>query len=427
MAVTPPAGAPAASGARRRRILFVAEAVTLAHVGRPAALMSSVDLNRFDLYFACDRRSHRFVDPAAGTLLDIGSLDSRVFSERLRQGRPVFQTEELRTAVAADTALIEQVAPDLVIGDFRLSLSVSARLAQVPYATVTNAYWSPYAPRRTLPLPVLPWTKHVPLALAQFAFDRVQARVLKPHCQPLNKVRAEHGLPALPNDLRRVYTDADHVLYADSPTLFPLPGAPANHRHLGALLWSPPVPLPPWWHEVPTDRPLAYVTMGSSGAAGLLDDVLDGLAGLGLNIMASTAGAARPARTGRKVWLADYLPGEAAAARADLVICNGGSPTSQQALAAGKPVLGVCGNMDQFLNMRGLTAAGVGLALRADRLTADALGAAVRTLLHGAGSAAHRPPALAREPHAAAVFAGFLDQVLGAGMPEACGHGTPWL
>ena len=51
--------------------------------------------------------------------------------------------------------MIREVEPDVVVGDFRLSLSVSARVAGVPYLAITNAYWSPYA-RQRFPLPELP-------------------------------------------------------------------------------------------------------------------------------------------------------------------------------------------------------------------------------------------------------------------------------
>jgi UDP:flavonoid glycosyltransferase YjiC (YdhE family) len=81
------------------------------------------------------------------------------------------------------------------------------------------------------------------------------------------------------------------------------------------------------------------------------------------------------------VFTANYLPGEAAAARAQLVICNGGSPTSQQALAAGVPVLGIASNLDQFLNMQAIEARGSGLCLRADRALPAAIRRAATTLL----------------------------------------------
>jgi UDP:flavonoid glycosyltransferase YjiC (YdhE family) len=37
----------------RKKILFVAEAVTLAHVGRPLALAQMLDRQRYDVHFAC--------------------------------------------------------------------------------------------------------------------------------------------------------------------------------------------------------------------------------------------------------------------------------------------------------------------------------------------------------------------------------------
>ena len=392
---------------RRKRILFVAEAVTLAHVGRPAALMQSLDASRFEAFFAGDPRCHRFVTCAPDRRLPLASIDSHRFADRLRVGRPVYEAAELSDYVRADLALIERVAPDLIVGDFRLSLSVSARLARVPYAGIANAYWSPYALDRSLPLPVLPWTRWAPLALVQPGFDAAQGLVLAGHCRALNEVRTAHGLSPLPPDLRTIYTDADQVLYADSPALFPLPDAPAQHRHLGPVLWSPPVPEPPWLGELPTDRPLAYVTMGSSGRAGLLEVVLDSLAGLGIAAIVSTAGAEPPRRSWPHVWLADYLPGQAAAARSALVICNGGSPTAQQALAAGVRPVGICGNMDQMLNMRGLVGAGLGISLRADRLTPARIRAAVAATLSARGQAV---PTAASAPDFVSRFAEFLEE-----------------
>lgn len=397
----------------RKRLLFVSEAVTLAHVARPAALFACVDPLHFDAYLACDPRSHRFLTISPDRLLSIQSIDSKLFAERLRRGRPVYLAPTLRAYVLADLALIESIKPDLIVGDFRLSLSVSARVVGVPYACITNAYWSPYARGRSLPLPVLPWTRYAPIALAQRAFDLVQTLALAPHCRPLNAVRAEYGLHPLPERLQSIYTDADHVLYADAPELFPLPRAPANHLHLGPVLWSPPMALPAWWDDLPGDRPVVYVTMGSSGSAGLLEVVIDALAGLDLSIVAATAGAPIPLNRWRNVWLADYLPGERVAARASLVVCNGGSPTSQQALAAGRPVIGICGNMDQMLNMRVLAAAGAGISLRADRLTPQAIAAAARSLMQRALPMPAKDPSPPRGTDFRTRFPRFLDDTLG--------------
>ena len=366
---------------RAKRILFVAEAVTLAHVARLIVLAQGLDRDRYDVFMACHARYQRFFVDEPWQTLPLDSISSQQFLRALASGSPVYDAATLRRYVTEDLALIERVQPDLIVGDFRLSLSVSARLAGIPYATVTNAYWSPHYQMRRFPLPVLPLTRFLPLPVASQVFSLAQPFTFRLHCQPLNCVRKENGLPGLGSDLRRVYTDADHVLYADVPQMFPIDPLPAHHHYLGPILWSPPVALPDWWHHLPTDKPIIYLTLGSSGAASLLPTVLQSLADLSVTVIASTAGANLPGPPPSNACVADYLPGTEAASRAQLVVCNGGSLTSQQALAAGVPVLGIASNMDQFMNMEAVVKAGAGVMLRADRLDSKSIQAAVKNAL----------------------------------------------
>lgn len=367
------------------RVLFFCEAVTLAHVARPVTLARALDPARYEVVMACPDHSHAFAGAGPWNVKSLNSISSERFLAALAAGRPVYDIETLRRYVERDLELIDEVRPDLVIGDFRLSLSVSARVAGVPYITLTNAYWSPYAPRKHYPLPVLPMTRLLPIAVAQSLFKVVAPYAMRGHCDPINRLRGERGLPSLGSDLRRVYTDADHTLYADFPGLFPAAELPANHHFLGPVLWSPPTPEPPWWTSLPTDVPRVYLTMGSSGRAGVLGHVLAALADLPVVVMASTAGASIPSALPANARVAAYLPGIEAAARSSLVVCNGGSPTSQQALAAGVPVLGIASNMDQFMNMEAVASAGAGLVMRCDRLRISRIRAACVRLLNEPG------------------------------------------
>jgi UDP:flavonoid glycosyltransferase YjiC (YdhE family) len=162
---------------------------------------------------------------------------------------------------------------------------------------------------------------------------------------------------------------------------------PAHHHFIGPVLWSPKLPLPPWWNDLPTDRPLVYANLGSSGGTAALVQVISALAGRDCTLLAATAGASAPdgatamARKWPGLRLAPYLPGDLASARADVVVCNGGSMTCQQALLLGRPVLGIPGNMDQFMNMSAVVAAGAGISLRADRLGLRVLQQALDELL----------------------------------------------
>ena len=63
------------------------------------------------------------------------------------------------------------------------------------------------------------------------------------------------------------------------------------------------------------------------------------------------------------------------------MICNGGSPTSYQALLHGAPVLGIPGDLDQYLNMHYLEKSGLGLALRGTQLAPAAVAAAASRLM----------------------------------------------
>jgi UDP:flavonoid glycosyltransferase YjiC (YdhE family) len=377
----------------RKKILFVAEAVTLAHVGRPLALAAALDRARYDVHLACAPGYDIFFKGSDVRRWHIGSISSARFLAALTAGKPVYDTPTLLQYVQDDARLLREVRPDVVIGDFRLSLSVSARMAGVPYVALINAYWSPYV-RQHYRVPAIGMARALPIAIADRLFKLARPLAFALHSAPMNRVRRAHGLASLGHDLRRVCTDADHVLYCDIPEMFPATDLPATHAYLGPVIWSPPAELPDWWHQLPTGRPVVYVTMGSSGQGALLPEVLQALAPLPVSVIAATAGNVAAgvmnpfATASTNARVAPYLPGAEAARRASLVVCNGGSPTSQQALLAGVPVLGIAGNLDQYLNMDGVVASGAGALLRSDRLNEHTLRRAAVDLLERPGAQA---------------------------------------
>lgn len=83
---TTPDAAPGLA-ARRRRILFVAEAVTLAHVVRPFALAQSLDPSRYEVHFACDPRYNQLLGPLPFRHHAIHTIPSERFFGNLTQGR----------------------------------------------------------------------------------------------------------------------------------------------------------------------------------------------------------------------------------------------------------------------------------------------------------------------------------------------------
>src|SRR5262249_24783095 len=359
--------------APRRKVLFVGEATTLANVARPLALATALDSDAYEASFACDPRFRGLYSDLPLPTRDIHSISREEFLDALATSSPIYDAETLRRYVREDLEVIGEISPVAEVGCFRLSLAISARLAGVPYLAITNACWSPHRP--------LPFVNSVVTSTGARGFlTAVRPLGLAYHSLPFNKVSRESGLKPVGLDVRRVFTEADHTLYADIPELFPSAGLPMHHQYPGPSEWSPPVEPPPWWNQTPGEKPEVYVSLGSSGRGDLLPAVLAALADMPVTVLASTAGRKLPDALPGNAFAADFLPGRQAAARARLVICAGGS-SAYQALSVGVPVVGLAGNMHQTWTMQAIQAAGAGELVRAADFDPAILRGIVRTLL----------------------------------------------
>jgi UDP:flavonoid glycosyltransferase YjiC (YdhE family) len=141
------------------------------------------------------------------------------------------------------------------------------------------------------------------------------------------------------------------------------------------------VPRPDWWSRLDPKRPTAYVTLGSSGDVRCLRVAVEAVVAVGGQVLVATAGRVRLGNVGPHVFVANFLPGDLAAARADVVVSNGGSTTGYQALAAGRPLLGIPFNLDQYLFTQAVTQVGAGLAVRAGTADVDGVRVALSRLL----------------------------------------------
>ena len=309
----------------RSRVLFIVESVTLAHPARAVTLAESLDPARYEVHLVCDPRYLALFDGWRFPVHPIRSIESLVFQDRLANGDALYTTADLRRYVEEDLRVLNEWKPDLVVGDFRLSLSVSARLAGVPYVTVTNAHWSPYGLPRYL-VPELPITEWFGPRVALALFNLMRPIVFAQHTYALNRVRREYGLPAVGYDLAHMFSEADYTLYADLPQLVPTRNLPSNHQYIGPVMWSFGT-RPYWWSLLRENARTVYVTMGTSGRIDVAHMLAYALSRTGWQVLLATADDSTLAGVKDGVYVANYLPGMAAVRRADLVVCNGGSAT----------------------------------------------------------------------------------------------------
>lgn len=411
--VRSPKGRTGSARTRRRRVLFVSENVSLAQVVRLRQLAATLPTAHYEVSFAASHFDPMIFAGTDFTQVPIKSMSARTMLRRQQLGARLFGTGLLNRYVKQELSLLDSLQPDLVVGDLRLSLAVSAPVLGIPYAALINAYWSPYGVRDGFPIPEHPAIGLLGLERVAPHFEKARPWVFDHFAAPVNTLRRRHGLSPI-GSLMEVLTHGDHTLYPDVPALTPTRDLPGHHHFLGPVLWAPGGSLPEAV-AAPDPRPLIYVTMGSTGGLRVLREVLRALGSMPVRVLLATAGRFPPGSLPDNVLAVPFAPGDLAARAADLVICNGGSSTGYQALHEGTPVLGLPANFDQYLAMSAIERAGAGVLLRSGTARASEIEAAVEALLRSdlhRAAATRLATALQGLDHRR-VFPALLDRITG--------------
>jgi MGT family glycosyltransferase len=286
---------------------------------------------------------------------------------------------ECARSVESDLAVIDELRPDLIVGDMHWSLCTSARVAAVPYVAVTNAAWT-----RHYSEPIEPPTGHMLTRvlgerLCRAVFPVVKDSLIWYYSLGYSELRRRHDLPPV----RSLYDliEGDVTLLADVPEFMPTRPLPASFRYVGPIVWDADLPVPPWVARLDPDRPTLYFTMGSTGDAQFFDEAIRVFGDTEYQILITTGGLATLGRVPRNVFVEEYAPGKALMRAADAVVSHGGNGTIYQALACGVPVIGFPSIFDQEINMQRVEALGAGLRMWRSQYDAAALKRAVDRVL----------------------------------------------
>lgn len=140
------------------------------------------------------------------------------------------------------------------------------------------------------------------------------------------------------------------------------------------------------WSGEDHGRTLVYLTFGTvfNATAGPFHDALHGLAALDADVLVTVGPDGDPDAFGPQpdhITVTRYVPQTEVLPRCRLVVSHAGSGTFLAALDHGLPQLCLPQAADQFGNARQCAAAGAGICLLPDEVTADAVRAAVTRLL----------------------------------------------
>jgi UDP:flavonoid glycosyltransferase YjiC (YdhE family) len=299
--------------------------------------------------------------PAFATGSDVGltprrlplrELDSEREDRALREG---FARRNARQRATDLLALFDTLRPDLIVWEETdYGAGVAAERLGLLHATV--------------------------LVIAAGSFVRKELI-----SEPLNELRAEHGLPP---DPELGMLSRSLVLSPLPPSLrdpaFPLPATAHSLRPFGSDAAG--ADDPPWLAQL-DDAPTVYFTLGTvfnMESGDLFTRVLTGLRELPLNLVVTVGRDIDPHELGPQpanIHIERYVPQSLVLPHSSLVVSHGGSGSVIGALAHGLPMVLIPMGADQPYNAARCEALGVGRVLDAVHSTPETVREAAAAVL----------------------------------------------
>ena len=168
--------------------------------------------------------------------MTITDFNSNVFA--------AFDPALVQRCVRDEMAAVAAFRPQLILGDFRLTAAISAKLAHLPYVSVVSGYMTEYF--NIVDSMVSAEARPIKHGLISGLARTIQSRQKKTLAASFaRQVARQNKLTQL--DSLYDFLTGDLTLIADLPEFCPLDGAPASFRHTGPLIWEGLDPTLPSW------------------------------------------------------------------------------------------------------------------------------------------------------------------------------------
>ncbi len=267
--------------------------------------------------------------------------------------------DDIERVFLSQVSLIKKYQPAFVIGDTSPTLKIAAEFTGTPYIALMNGYMSScYAFTRKLP-PVHPAYKYQQ-KLPEHVFDPViwfaEKIAFRMVHKPFRRIRKKYKLHSIASYLKE--NEGDQTIICDSTNLFPLHKIPESFHLAGPLIYEGGQEL----GDVPDDKPVIYVSMGSSGNWNNVRFLNDQLFS---SFTIITAGDHQRILDKDHIIPSSFINPSSILKKASLVICHGGNGTIYQALKYDVPVLVSPSYFEQYYNLHAIERTGSGELLNA--------------------------------------------------------------
>jgi len=297
-----------------------------------------------------------------------------------------FTVDELTARVESEMALYKEVKPVAVITGFCLSVPISTRSAGVPLVWVIQSTWTKqYYKSGMATCPDMfdfPILRFIPDHIMNMMSETLMNLIVKSYVGPFNKVAKKFGLK--PFDSMRDLWEGDYMLLAEPPGFCGLKDFPPNYHFIGPLIGKLDMEIPEEILNMPTDKPIVYFAMGSSGTAEIVAKILEGFEGQPFRVISPVKALVEKldVNVPSNVIATGWLPAHKVNPMADISMIHGGVGTVMTACLAGVPVVGVGMQPEQEANLECLVRKGFAIRIKKMRVTSEKINEAINKLLN---------------------------------------------
>jgi UDP:flavonoid glycosyltransferase YjiC (YdhE family) len=351
------------------KILCIPYTHTLSHISRPLLIAKELKNRGHKVIFAGESPKIKFIHQEGFDVLPIYEPNPDLLFGNIRKGKIQFVSDaEVERMIEADIALFREVKPDIILTDGRFTAPISTHIAGLRHAAIVNVSSTEY---RAFPyIPFFEWIPQWLIKRDTSLWNMIDVTNLKLEMLVFDNVMNIFKTLSKKYDLKKqitatnCLTGKDITLLADVPEYFPAKNLPMTYHYIGPLTWKSNLPPPSWWPPKKDNKPLIYITMGTTGLSDFFYKVFELFKVSDMTAVITTGSQIDDIKSiDGNIYVEPFIDGDMVMKDCDLVVCHGGNGTIYQALQHGKPVIGIPIIADQKFNMRRVETLGIGRML----------------------------------------------------------------
>jgi len=358
------------------KVLLLPVGLGLAHTGRLIMIARELHKKGVEVVFGAGADAPEVLQKENLPFFTLPEFDRAIYERKIKKNNFFVYTGKLiKQFVQSELKLLQQIKPDAVVYDLRLTAKISAKIAEIPTVSVANADSTPFydfskvkISLHTTPLHYLPQRILTPFYRE---YGQKLLRRLAPHL--IQAIFITEFIRLSPTLLKLGYIPSrdpyqlflgDLTLICDIPQFRPMKPVPSNVKIVGPIFWDGMKKLPSWHKKIDGKKDIIYVTASGTGDKTIFLRILKYLQKTNFSVVATTGNTLSPEEVKisyPNLYITDYLPGHWIMSKAKLVIFPGGNATAYQALTYGIPAICTPFHLDQEDNTNQLERIGTGI------------------------------------------------------------------